>query len=397
MAAKLNRFKISTPSFVVKRIESIQGNAYPAPETIGEKILEKVIRLADIARAAGVSQGTASNVFNHPHLVRDEVRERVEAAARSMGYRGPDPKGRLLRAGKVNAIGLVTAEPLSYFFEDPYARAMMAAISRACDTHGAGIALVSAMNEQKLAWNIRSALVDGFILFCIDEGPRLVELTRERHLPFVALHLGTRDETISAIGVDNFAGARAAAQHLAELGHRRFAVLATPFTDDHHGLVTLADAEKGIYSTSRDRVAGYFAALGAFGVDTAGIPILETQSEEEAAIRAGLERIFAADKPPTALLCMSDRIAFLAIAWLAGRGLSVPEDISVIGFDGVAEAAQFQPPLTTVEQPIHAMGQLAVQIILDDAPAIEHRQFETELVVRGSTGRPRPQGEEKKR
>jgi DNA-binding LacI/PurR family transcriptional regulator len=347
--------------------------------------LDKVVRLADIAKAAGVSQGTASNVFNRPTLVREEVRERVRTVARELGYRGPDPKGRLLRAGKVNAIGLVTAEPLSYFFEDPYARAMMAAISQACDAHGAGISLVSAMNEQRLAWNIQSALVDGFILFCIDEGPRLVELTRERQLPFVALHLGTKDETISAIGVDNFAGARLAARHLAELGHRGFAILATPLTDDHHGFVTLADVAAGIYSTSRDRVAGYFDGLAGFGVDTGAIPILETQSEHDEALRDGLERIFAAAKPPTALLCMSDRIAFVAIEWLKQRGHRVPHDVSVIGFDGVAEGALFDPPLSTVSQPIDAMGRLAVELILEKAGEIQRRAFATELVVRGST------------
>ncbi|CAM5765141.1 LacI family transcriptional regulator [Labrys miyagiensis] len=351
----------------------------------GAAFLEKVVRLADIAKAAGVSQGTASNVFNRPHLVRMEVRERVEGIARSLGYHGPDPKGRLLRAGKVNAIGLVTAEPLSYFFEDPYARAMMTAISQACDARGAGIALVSAMNEQKLAWNVHSALVDGFILFCIDEGPRLVELTRERQLPFVALHLGTKDETISAIGVDNFAGARLAARHLADLGHRRFAILATPLTDEHYGFVTLVDVQAGIYSTSRDRVAGYFDVLREFGIDTRNVPILGTQSEHEEAVRQGLEQIFAAAEPPTALLCMSDRIAFLAIGWLGERGLSVPGEVSVIGFDGIAEGAQFQPPLTTIAQPIHAMGRLAVEMILDDAGGIERREFETKLVTRAST------------
>ena len=84
------------------------------------------VRLADIAKAAGVSHGTASNVFSRPEIVREEVRERVKAAAEAMGYGGPDPKGRLLRAGKVNAIGVATAEPLSYFFDDPFARVMMA-------------------------------------------------------------------------------------------------------------------------------------------------------------------------------------------------------------------------------------------------------------------------------
>ncbi|RVA16870.1 LacI family transcriptional regulator, partial [Mesorhizobium sp. M7A.F.Ca.CA.004.11.2.1] len=111
------------------------------------------VRLADIAKAAGVSHGTASNVFARPEIVREEVRERVKAAAEAMGYGGPDPKGRLLRAGKVNAIGVATAEPLSYFFDDPFARVMMASISQACDATGAGISLVSGANNEQLGWN----------------------------------------------------------------------------------------------------------------------------------------------------------------------------------------------------------------------------------------------------
>src|SRR3954465_4984393 len=106
---------------------------------------------------------------------REEVRERVRAAAVRIGYGGPDPKGRLLRAGKVNAIGVATAEPLAYFFDDPFARVVMSGISQACDAPGAGISLVSAGNEETLAWNIQSALVDGFIVFCIEGGSRLIE------------------------------------------------------------------------------------------------------------------------------------------------------------------------------------------------------------------------------
>src|SRR5687767_6489495 len=104
---------------------------------------EGIAKLADVAKAAGVSQGTVSNVFNRPQLVRPEVRARVLNAAEELGYRGPDPKGRLLRAGKVNAIGVASPEPLAYFFDDPFARVLMAGISEACDAAGAGIALVS--------------------------------------------------------------------------------------------------------------------------------------------------------------------------------------------------------------------------------------------------------------
>src|SRR4051812_26569819 len=93
--------------------------------------IEKTAKLSDVAKAAGVSQGTVSNVFNRPQLVRDEVREHVRKVAGQLGYRGGDPKGRLLRAGKVNAIGVATTDPLSYFFTDPYARVLMAGITAA--------------------------------------------------------------------------------------------------------------------------------------------------------------------------------------------------------------------------------------------------------------------------
>lgn len=352
-----------------------------------ERILDKVLRLADVAKAAGVSQGTASNVFSRPHLVRAEVREHVEATAKAMGYAGPDPKGRLLRAGKVNAIGVASAEPLSYFFEDPFARNLMSGIAQGCDRFGAGIALISAANEQKLAWNIRSALVDGFILFCIERGPELVALSRERQLPFVALELKTEDESISAIGIDNVTGAREAARHLARLGHRRFAILAYSFIDDRTGPVGMKEVEAAVYTSSRDRVLGYFEGMAEFGIDTAAVPIYETENEETS-VRAALDYVFAAAEPPTALLAMSDRIALFAIDWLKERGLAVPQDVSIVGFDGVPEAAQSNPPLTTIAQPIEEIGRRAVEMILGGDGKPHQEVLPLDLVVRGSTAPP---------
>ena len=95
----------------------------------------RTVRLRDVA-AAGVSHGTASNVFNRPDLVREEVRARVLGAARALGYAGPSPQGRLLRAGKANAIGIAAAEPLSYFFADPWARRLLAEVAEVCDQRG---------------------------------------------------------------------------------------------------------------------------------------------------------------------------------------------------------------------------------------------------------------------
>jgi DNA-binding LacI/PurR family transcriptional regulator len=348
----------------------------------------KTIRLADVAKAAGVSQGTASNVFSRPQIVREEVRERVRAVAKEMGYSGPDPRGRLLRAGKVNAIGVVTSEPLSYFFNDPYARVLMEGITEACDAGGAGISLVSSQNRQELAWNINSALVDGFVLFCLEGDSRLIELTRERTLPFVALALGFEDHSIPAIGVDNIAGARMVARHVAELGHRRVAILSLPFADDRFGPASMDDVRAAIYATSSDRIAGYFEGLAEFDVDTAKVPVFETQNDGQTT-RAGLEYLFSQAETPTAILAMSDRIALDALDWLRRRGIKVPLDVSVAGFDGVPEAALSSPPLTTVAQPIAEIGRRAVKAILEGASPGYREMLELELVVRGSTAAPK--------
>jgi DNA-binding LacI/PurR family transcriptional regulator len=346
------------------------------------------VRLADIAKAAGVSHGTASNVFSRPEIVREEVRERVKAAAEAMGYGGPDPKGRLLRAGKVNAIGVATAEPLSYFFDDPFARVMMASISQACDATGAGISLVSAANNEQLAWNIQSALVDGFIVFCIEGGSRLVELARERKLPFVALDLDSEDGAVAAIGVDNIAGASLAARHLTDLGHRRFAVLALPFADGRTGLVSPEQVRSATYAGTRDRLTGYLQELSRVGIDTSKVPVYET-ANDAASTNAALETIFAAKQPPTAILAMSDKIALVTLEWLSARKLNVPNDVSIVGFDGVPESAVSEPPLTTIAQPIAEMGRLAVKAILESDGRISRQLLPVELIVRASSAPPR--------
>ena len=346
--------------------------------------MKKPIRLTDVAKAAGVSHGTASNVFSRPEIVREEVRERVMAAAHRLGYGGPDPKGRLLRAGKVNAIGVATAEPLSYFFDDPFARVVMSGISQACDATGAGISLVSAVNKEQLAWNIQSALVDGFVVFCIEGGSRLVELTRERRLPFVALDFGFDDETIAAIGVDDVAGARMAARHLAGLGHRRFAVLSLPFAESGFGPASPERVKGAVYSGTRDRLRGYFEVLAEFGIDTAKVPIFETLNDE-ASVRAGLDHIFASAEPPTAILAMSDTAALFALDWLREHGIVVPQAVSIVGFDGVPEGAHSDPPLTTIAQPMVEMGRRAVQTILEFDGTVRRQTMQAELVVRRST------------
>ncbi len=345
----------------------------------------KTAKLADVAKAAGVSAGTVSNVYNRPQVVSAEVQARVRKVAGELGYRA-DPKGRLLRAGKVNAIGVASVEPLSNFFTEPYSRALMTAITEAAQAAGAGVSLVSAANPEEFVWNVGNALVDGFILFCLEGKDELIRSALERSLPFVALSLAEGDD-VSVIAIDNVAGARAAAEHLAGLGHRRFAVLTLKLAEDSLGRASLDQVERSVYSAPRERVRGYFDGLAAHGIDTAAVPIFETR-EDEPTVHAALEAIFAAPTPPTALLAQSDGIALIALRWLKAHDIAVPDQVSIVGFDGVPEGETSSPPLATIVQPIAEIGRLAVKAILDYDGTITRQMVDVSLVVRGSTAPP---------
>jgi DNA-binding LacI/PurR family transcriptional regulator len=343
-------------------------------------------KLADVARAAGVSQGTASNVFNRPERVRPEVRAKVEAAARRLSYRGPDPKGRLLRAGKVNAVGLVVMDSLTYFVSDPFCREFMRGVSEVCDERGAGVSLVSAVDTTSAAWNIGSAVVDGFILYCVGDSDRLLELTRRRQLPFVAADVDAGPDANSIL-TDNRGGARLAAGHLLRLGHRRFGILSLEIRDDgRSGVVNRERRLEAQYSATRDRLLGYEDALAAAGIAIDDVPIVEAFNDRKSAAE-GASALLTTAPDITAVLAMSDVLALATLDEARKRGLEVPNALSVVGFDDVPEAAVSTPPLTTIAQPIVEKGRIAARMIFD-AGAPRRETMAVGLVRRGTTAPP---------
>lgn len=347
--------------------------------------VDRSIRLRDVAAAAGVSHGTVSNVFNRPERVRGEVRERVLEAARVLGYAGPSPQGRLLRTGKVNAIGFAADQPLQYFFTDPWARRLLIEVARLCDMRGAGLALVSVAEERTTGWNIESALVDGFLLS--GSGREfLTDMTQRRGLPFVSLSLNANDPDLPAICIDDVQGAYEAARHVLELGHRRIAAL-TFDLGDGPGPVSPEEARSAPSMNVRERARGYWAALAEAGISDAEMPIHAVRRSKGGHVSEAMALLFADPRSaPTALLAMSDQLALAAIAWLTARGLRVPNDVSVVGFDGVPEAAASVPSLTTMEQPYRQIAERAVAAILDDTLPEGREVLPLRLVVRGSTG-----------
>ena len=184
--------------------------------------MKRPVRLSDVARAAGISLGTASNAFNRPALVRPELRELVHATARELGYSGPDPIGRLLMGAKAHAIGVLPPGdiPVSHAIGSPYFREFMRGIAEICEQYDASMLVVSGARETK-TWAIRNALVDGFILGHVEE-VALVS-ARQRKAPFVVIDMDGGPQ-FHSVRVDGRDGARQAAEHLLGLGHRRFAI-----------------------------------------------------------------------------------------------------------------------------------------------------------------------------
>jgi DNA-binding LacI/PurR family transcriptional regulator len=343
------------------------------------------VRLKDVAAAAGVSQGTASNVFNRPGLVRPALREAVLAAASRLGYGGPAPAGRALRSGKAHLVALVVEQRLEYILTDRYSQRLLAGIAKACDEAHSGLAVVAAHDEAQggatgPGWSVDTAIADGFILLC--HAHRLIGRARRRGIQFVAVDSGPVPGA-ATVNVDDRVGASAAAAHLLALGHRRIGILALELSDDERtGPIDAARRRKKGYAVSLERLAGYLETLAAAGIAADAVPAYETFNDAPT-VAAGIAHLLECQPRLTGLLAMSDTIAEAAIAALAERGMAVPGDVSVVGFDDAGLAGPV--PLTTLAQPIEAKGALATRMLLGAEPPAA-RVLPTVLVVRGSTG-----------
>jgi DNA-binding LacI/PurR family transcriptional regulator len=351
--------------------------------------------IIDVANLAGVSRGTASNVFTHPERVRQALRDKVMAAANTLGYAGPNPKVRFLKGGRLNAIGVTPpgAYGVSAAFESPYLREFLRGVAQVCDARGASMTIVSGVGEDN-TWGIRNAMVDGFIIHRLEEAA-VVEVQRRR-LPCVFVDM-EGDAQASSVRIDDRAGARAAARHLVDLGHRKFAIFSVlRETEAHvdpifHGHSEPRRKLSSTFALDKDRLAGYLAALGKVGIKPHDVPIIETRADTVAAAAGGAAMLFDRVPDVTAVLAMTDVQALAVIDEAQRRGLRVPEDLSVVGFDDIPESALSDPPLTTVSHPISDKGRTAATLVFDEGKT-QHIVLPVGLIVRASTAVPPASG-----
>jgi DNA-binding LacI/PurR family transcriptional regulator len=332
-----------------------------------------------------------SNVFNAPERVSAEIRARVLAAADEIGFAGPDPTARLLRSGKVNAIGLVLGKSIDLpdLFKHPYPRAFMAGVSEICAEHEAGIAIVPGYGNDP-GFTARNAIVDGFIIHTEGElAEKIVEIARRRNLPFVLMDVDAPPDA-SSVRPDDRNGAREAARHLTALGHRRFAIVSVLRRSTREPIFHPPGRDRrlvGGFIHDHERLAGYAEAFAEAGVSIDDMPILEAPAIGPLMSR-GISELFDRVPEATAILTMSDPQAFAVLDEALRRSIVVPDDLSVVGFDDAPDAANTHPPLTTVLQPIEEKGRIAARMLFEGGPP-RHVVLPLKLVVRSSTAPPR--------
>jgi DNA-binding LacI/PurR family transcriptional regulator len=339
--------------------------------------------LAAVADLAGVSPSTASLAFSGSGPVSAATRERVLAAAEQLGYGGPDPRAAALRRGRSGIVGVIMEDRLADAFRDPMNVAMLDGV--ADETGAAGGALLLLTEAGGELGNLGSAPMDAAILVgCSTRIDESVDRLRRRGLPVVAVEADER-EGVLAIGLDNRDASAAAAEHLRSLGHERVAVVTLPL-EPGTGLEPIPpDWEARATShTARERLLGVRDVYP----DVEGV--VATGSTVEAGLDAG--RVLLRRSPrPTAVLAQSDLLAVGVLRAAEEAGLRIPEDLSVVGFDGIRAELTRPWDLTTLVQPAQEKGRAAgaavVQLLagVDPVPV----SFTCDLHV-GSTSGPAP-------
>jgi DNA-binding LacI/PurR family transcriptional regulator len=346
------------------------------------------VTLQTLADRLGISRTTASNAFNRPDQLNPALRERVLALAAELGYAGPDPAGRALRSGRAGAIGVLLTERLSYAFADPAAVATLRGLAEEAERVGISLALLPApiLDGAADPEAVTRALVDGCFVYALPADHPSVAAALERRLPLVVADT-PEIAGVPFVSIDDRAGARAAAQHLLDLGHRRLAIVALRMRDDGWSGFAGADRRAGpVYRVTAERLAGYEEACAEAGVAFEEIPVYEVSVNARRLAREAVPALL--QREPTAVLGMSDEIALGVIDGVRAAGGDVPRDLSVVGFDDVPGATP--RGLTTIRQPLVEKGRVAGRMLLEAIAGGEPADvlLATELVVRSSTARP---------
>jgi len=331
------------------------------------------ITIHDVAAEAGVSFGTVSRVINNDVHVKKETREKVWDVVKKLNYVA-NRQARSLAGGKTNSIGVLVPD-LGTGYIGEIVRGIDAELSLAdmdlivYTTHR------TPTKEANYVANLASGMVDGLLLVLPREPQNLIETMKQLHFPFVLIdHQGT-DEDCPAVGAANWSGGYNATEYLIGLGHKRIGHIT--------GSMDLGCAV--------DRLAGYQSALKTYHLAESPELIYEGNFDQPDGYEGALALLDLPD-PPTAFFASNDVMAMGVMDAVRSRGLRVPQDISIVGFDDIPQSSLIRPALTTINQPLEKMGRVSTQLLLKMLENSEDKnariELPTHLVIRDSCEKP---------
>ena len=326
----------------------------------------------DVAERAGVSVGTVSHALNHPERVAESTLERVRAAIDELGFVRSET-ARRLRHGGSSLVGVLVHDISNPFFTEA-ARGIEDRLREDNRVPMLGSTDSDPDRERELMSLLAGLDVRGVIVTPSTSTLDNLAVLAGRGIRIVLMDHPPISEELPTVSGDDVAGARAAVAHLVGLGHRRIGFVNGPLS----------------VRQSIDRRDGVLAALSEAGLDPA-----EVLREVEAASggqgytadagAVGAAELLRADPPPSALFCANDQLAIGAMREIRRRGLAIPDDVAIVGYDDVDIASELITPLTSVHVPMRDIGRAAADLLLADGSQVRHVSFAPELVVRAST------------
>jgi LacI family transcriptional regulator len=319
--------------------------------------------IKDVARLAGVSVGTVSNVLNRPEVVSQKTQDAVEAAMAQLHFHR-NATARNLRSGATTTVGAVVSDVSNPFYTE-----LLRGIEDRLDSDGLSLIIGSSdgepERERRLLRMLAEQGVRGVLITPMDSTfERLAELDR---IGLASVLMDAEPGQLPSVGVDSVRGGRLAVDHLLEQGHRRIAFLAAAAT----------------MRPSELRLRGATEAVTAAGLDPAEVlQVIHLEHPNASAGEAATAQLLDSDRPPTAVFGVNDIVALGALRALRERGVRVPEEVSVVGYDDLFLDTELAVPLTSVRQPMRELGWAAADLLLTGTP---HELFTPELVVRASS------------
>ncbi len=347
-----------------------RDNTPDSPERRSAREPERLPTSHDVAREAGVSQPTVSRALRGDQRVTEATRDRVIVAAQRLGYVLSD-RGRSLSTRRTGRIGVVVEE-----LDNPFYLELLDALHECLERSDVRmIVFTPQRNDPERVERLIDGSIDGVILTTTHLDSPLPGELQARRFPFVLLNRVVDDEAIAACSVDNRRGATAMAADIVEAGHRSIAAVFGPPTT----------------STARDREAGIRDALACHEIPLPDELTRRGRFTYESGHRA-LSELVAGPQRPTAVMCANDVVALGAINAAHALGLSVPGDVSIVGFDDIGMAAWDVFRLTTVRQDLRRMAEIAVDLVLasveDPHGPAERVVLPAEVVHRATLGPP---------